>query len=825
MSTNKAPEGPFPYPTHPDWAGHLYEAITNTCAAENVAAVPQRAVLDALAPALGQGEAKRVIERRREGRFLRSTSYQVEARDTDDALLLLKVDLHGAATLPWTLNDRTRSDWLHPTPENLHRFAELVDQQRVVTEKKSALTRAKETQRRLAVTAPLAEKDAALAAVRAAENDLGIAERDLAVKERALGERRPLPSVRAVVENGSALAALTSEPVRADMAGALQQYAVEKLRKRGQRRTYDLNESLVNEGQRDSTIVVLQQVPMTRQDGSDLAPWRGFHVTGNNRADARLRLYGLEARQLLTGVPQSVLQLPGEEENRRLALVGLGEILRRISTVFNTALDGAETGTAGDADLRDRADRARRIAQVPTRVVVGARTPARLEESLRLLNVHDHLRGQLGYDDEDRGLGLWSTLVKAYQSNGVLGELLATEVAKDRMPASALNVDAVAEALVGARSLDVLAVLLSPGDPATPGALRDVAIRCATVMLFPPVPPRPANLPPRAHMPTGRFWPVVRGALQEAPWSQSNGPKAERRTEVWAAVVAQHFVNRGNLLSAKGAFKAQHVQFGAVPDGRSLASLTAACRRGDAEAWEILVRRHLLPGLINAPEPFVTSGQGSETGTERKGVRRPPTNAVQALVDAFTRPQPGVTRELLLAFAEQVLDTPDSEVGIAGKAPGTFWAPDAHGDPRVGTLADKAWFDEMFPKLNNGNGGKTKDESAEDKDSESDEESSEQTIEAEDDLPEDALTRMTRLRSTLESRVESASNAADAAVTQIQDLLIHIGDAVQAREEAGAEQEPADVQKLYLTDISEIKNRYTEIGKLLDQAIMAVMSL
>ncbi|WP_168724366.1 hypothetical protein [Streptomyces sp. A1547] len=822
MSTRKAPEGPFPYPTHPDWAEYLYEAITNTCEAEGVLPVPRRAVLEALAPALGRGEAKRVVERRRDGRrFLRPTAYQVEARDTDGALLLLRVELHGAATLPWPLNDRTRSDWLHATPENLVRLGELVDQQREVAEQKIALARAKEAQRRLATTAPLAEKDAAVNAVHAAENELARAEKDLELREKALGRRRPLPAVRAVIEDSVSLAALSTEQVRSDVAGALQQYAVEKLRERGRRRSYDLVESLVHEGQSDSTVVVLQQVPMTSRDGSVVSPWRGFHVTGNNRADARLQVYGLEAQQLLVGVPQSVLRLPDEEENRRLVLLGLGEILRRISTLLNTAY------TVSGHELEERAERAQRIAQVPARVVVGARTPERLEEALRQLNVHDHLRGQLDYDDEDRGLGLWSTLVKAYQAKGLLGELLAKEVAQDRISASALDADAIADALVGARALDVLDMLLSPGDEVSPMTLRDVAVRCATVMLFPPVPPRPENLPPRAHMPTGRYWPVVRAALQEAPWSQSNGPKAERRTEVWAAVVAQHFVNRGNLLAAKSAFSAHNVQFGVRPDARSLTSLMTACRQGDADAWEILVRRHLLPGLINAPEPFITSGQGSETHADRKGVRRPPSNAVMALVNAYTNPPKGVTRKLLCAFAEEVLYAPDATVGVNGQAPGTFWAPDVHGNPRENVLADKSWFDATFPKTS---ATKSKDvPPSDDSDSGTDEdtveESDEISIEVEEDLPEDALTRMTRLRSTLHTQVDNSADTIATAAEQIKRLLEHIQDAVRSREEAGAEEEPAEVQKLYVKELSKVKEQCAEIAKVLDSASMAVMSL
>ncbi|CAL9327493.1 hypothetical protein SUDANB106_00002 [Streptomyces sp. enrichment culture] len=122
-------------------------------------------MLDGLAPALGAGEAKRVIERRREGRFLRATAYHIEQRDTDGALLLLNVALHGAATLPWVNNDRTRSEWLHPSADNVERLEDLVDQQQLVASWTVGMERAKTAQRALASTATAAEKDAAVAAV------------------------------------------------------------------------------------------------------------------------------------------------------------------------------------------------------------------------------------------------------------------------------------------------------------------------------------------------------------------------------------------------------------------------------------------------------------------------------------------------------------------------------------------------------------------------------------------------------------------------------------------------------------------------------------
>lgn len=232
MSARKAPEGPYSYPTHPTWVEHFYEAITNTCKDKGFAPLPRQAVLDGLAPALGQSEAKRVIERRRAGRFLREAACHVEQPDTDAALLLLRVDLHGAATLPWATNDRTRSDWLHPSADNLEGLEELVDQQQMVAAWTVGVERTKTALRMLAPTAAEAEKDAAEAAVKIAEDELARARQELKACEQALGGRRPLPVVRAVTEDGVALAALTAEKARTDVAAEVQRYAVDKLRQR-----------------------------------------------------------------------------------------------------------------------------------------------------------------------------------------------------------------------------------------------------------------------------------------------------------------------------------------------------------------------------------------------------------------------------------------------------------------------------------------------------------------------------------------------------------------------------------------------------------------
>ncbi|MGW4490472.1 hypothetical protein [Streptomyces sp. NPDC004376] len=825
MSSRKAPRGPYPYPATPEWAESLFEAIANTCADEGFVPLPRQAVLEGIAPALGQGEAKRVIERRRDGRrFLRPLAYHVEQPRTDGALLVLKMLLHGAATLPPVNNDRTRSDWLHPSAENQARLEELVDQQRTVAVRTVALARAKTAQRAVSVTAAPAEKEAAATAVEDAKAELAGAEAELTAREKALGGRRPLPVVRTVVEDGVPLAALTTEEVRAEIAVELQRYAVDRLRARARLRSYDLPESLVLEGQRDSTVVVFQRTPVIDPDGTRREIWRGHQATGANRADARLPVFGLSAQQLLNGVPQSLLRLPGEEENRRMVVRGLGEILRRISTRLNTE------HAARDQDPEGRAQRAERIAQVPARVVIGAVKPERLEESLRQLNVHEHLRGQLDYEDTDRALGVWSTLVKAYQARGLLGELLAQQVAQGRVAAGALDENAIADALVGARALDELAVLLAPGDEVSAMTLRDVAVRCATVMVFPPVPPRSQDLAPRVHMPTGRYWPVVRATLQEVSWARSNRVTARRRTELWAAVVAQHFVHRSALLAAEGVFDKQDVQFGVLPDARSLASLLAACRRGDSGAWEVLVRRHLLPGMINAAEPFIVPNQGSLKSADRKGVRRAPSNAVQSLVNAYTVPPEGVTRDLLVAFAEAVLRAPDSPDG-PDLVRGTFWAPDADGSPRAGVLADKEWFDRLFPLTSASTAGRRQPAAADPTGAAADptgagnEDTSGAAVELEEEIPEEPLARMTRLRAELVSAVASNTVSVAAIAEQIGLLKATVDDAVSAREQAGAAEAPAEVQKLYVQDFSAIKADCAKIVTLLDEATVAVMGL
>ncbi|MFJ6382674.1 hypothetical protein ACIQI7_22070 [Kitasatospora sp. NPDC092039] len=124
----------------------------------------------------------------------------------------------------------------------------------------------------------------------------------------ALGHRCPRPVVRAAEENGEPLAALTLTEQTYEQAVHVQRYAAEQLRRFGKGRGYDLAESLVAAGQLSRGMSVLQQWRIRNADGTLTELWRMVAVTANNRALARLDVFGLRRRRLR--------QLPGRRLGR-----------------------------------------------------------------------------------------------------------------------------------------------------------------------------------------------------------------------------------------------------------------------------------------------------------------------------------------------------------------------------------------------------------------------------------------------------------------------------------------------------------------------------
>ncbi|MCX4550394.1 hypothetical protein [Streptomyces sp. NBC_01500] len=697
------------------WADRLADAIENTCADHEVVPPPRQAILEGLAAALPDTEIKALIATQRGRRVLKPNAYRI-VQAGDEQVLLLTCDVHGAAVVPWDLNDRTAVCWSSPAPEASHRVKDLVAAELALQEAtKSAKSAEKERDALRRAPGDDTYAAQALAAATQKHQDAVRRVHELEAEKHALlaalGHRRPRPVVRATQEDGQPKAALTLAEQPYAVAVHMQRYAADNLQRAGKTRGYDLAESLADTGQLSKGMSVLQQWQITHSDGAVSKLWRLAAVTGNNRALARLDVFRVRPEHLVTGMPQSLVPMPKDKKDGpEPLLLSLREILNRLSARLNR--DGAKPET----EATDPSRRAAKIATVSAEIVIGCTKPEALEHVLRALNVNDHLRGIQPYDEDARLIALFATLVDAYARESLLADALA-EAFPDARGADLLDLAGVRDALTVNGPLDPLEPLVPAGANVSPVVLRDVAVRAITALVFPGIPPEaPQKANVRTVRDTGRFWPVVRGTLQEPAWSQIRAKTAEGRTRLWSAAVAQLFVRRGNILSALGLFGTTETKEGAGQDPRPLMELLLGAEAGDAAAWTALVQR-MAPALIHAPQPFITPGQGSEAGTGRKGVRRTPKSALAALTLAYTAGAPGVSRALLLAFAKAVLEHPDAlrppevdddtplvcygeqhwaESERTAITAGMVIAPDGEGR-RTRYVADKAWFDELFP--------------------------------------------------------------------------------------------------------------------------------
>ncbi|MFD9151907.1 hypothetical protein ACFWDF_32635, partial [Streptomyces diastaticus] len=517
----------------------------------------------------------------------------------------------------------------------------------------------------------------------------------------------------------------------------------------------------------------------------------------------------------VTGMPQSLLPMPkGKKANPEL-LLSQREILNRLSDRLNEAAAKPET------EATDPSVRAGKIATVSAEIVIGCTKPAALEHVLRTLNVNDHLRGIQPYDEDARLIALFATLVDAYARESLLADALA-EAFPDARGADLLDLVGVRDALTANGPLDPLVPLVPVGDDVSPAVLRDIAVRAITALVFPEIPPEAPKRPTaRTVRDTGRFWPIVRGTLQEPAWSQTRAKTAEARTRLWSAAIAQLFLHRGNILSALGFFGVPETAKGAGQDPRSLKVLLLGAEAGDATAWAALVQR-MAPALIHAPQPFITAGQGSEAGDGRKGVRRTPKSALAALTLAYTAASaPNISRALLLAFAKAVLEHPDAtqppeaESGeplvcygerhwVEGRAPitaGMVIAPDTEGRP-THYVADKAWFDETFPvelgRPTPGSPGSTTTSTTAGT-------STDPTATVNGAPPADPHDQLATLRRELPARVELVESGYQQAVDSAHTLMTDFEEAHRLRVQLGEDALPAEQRIEWMEKLTKVR--------------------
>ncbi|AGS72312.1 hypothetical protein [Streptomyces collinus] len=840
----KRPDGIYPYIGTDTWGERLADAVENTCEQAGVIPPPRSAITEGIATALGDTEIKKIVVTSRGKKVLTPSAWR-EVNSGDDKVLLLICDVHGAAVVPWDLNDRTVSSWAPPSPEATQRVVELVAAEADLENAEKAKKLAeKECDARRRAPGDDPHAAAALAAAQEkyvhASKRVREAERTKAALLSALGQRRPRPVVHAAEEDGEPKTALVLAEQQYEVAVHVHRYAVENLRRSGKTRGYDLAESLVTAGQLTRGMSVLQQWQVTNPDGSTSRLWRMVAVTANNRALARLDVFGLRSEHLVTGMPQSAVPLSKGPNDPTVLLLSQREILNRVSHGFNE--DSAADATEPD----HKALRAMKIATVPAEIVIGCSKPAALEHVLRALNVNDHLRGIQPYDEDARLIALFATLVDTYAKEGKLGPILA-DAFPTAQGADLLDLGGVRDALTANGSLDPLAPLLPADEKVSPVTLRDIAIRAITTLVFPDVPPAGPETGKRQVRDTGPYWPIVKAALQEAPWSQIRAKTAEARTRLWSAAIAQMFLHRANILSALGLFGVPEVKDGSGQDPRPLKELLLGAEAGDATAWAALVRR-MAPALIHTPEPLITPGQGSEAGAGRKGVRRTPTNALAALTLAYTENAPGVSRELLLAFARSVLQHPDatqapeapgggrlvcygeslwSEEDQTPIVPGMVLAPDINGEA-TSFVADKAWFDHLFPAelgrasrtgasgSNAGDGGS---------DSESTNQSDGATTIHGQVPPSDPRDRLAELRRELPARIELAEGIYQRAVEAANALLVDFDEASRLRSQLGEEPLPADQRIQWMERLASARKTAQDSATVLSQVEALILQV
>jgi hypothetical protein len=840
----KRPDGVYPKISTDLWGGRLADAVYNTCEQERVVPPPRSAITEGLATALGDTEIKKIVVTSRGQKVLAPSAWRV-VQSGDDRVLLLICDVHGAAVVPWDLNDRTVSAWTPPSPEATQRVADLVaveldldnaaKAQRLAEKERETRRRAPGDDPHAATALAAAEEKYAHATKRVRET-----EHAKAAVLAALGQRRPRPEVRAAEENGVPKSALVLAEQPYDVAVHIHRYAVENLRRSGKTRGYDLAESMVAAGQLTRGMSVLQQWQITNADGGTSRLWRMAAVTANNRALARLDVFGLRSEHLVTGMPQSAVPLSKGPNDPVVLLLNQREVLNRVSHAFNEA-SALETTEPDDKSLR-----AMKIATVPTEIVIGCSRPAALEHVLRALNVNDHLRGIQPYDEDARQITLFATLVDAYAREGKLGSILA-DAFPTAQGADLLDLGGVRDALTANGPLDPLAPLLPADEKVTPVTLRDIAIRSITTLVFPDVPETGPQTGRRQVRDTGDYWPIVRAALQEGPWSQIRAKTADGRTRLWSAAIAQLFLHRSNILSAVGLFGAAEVKGGSGQDHRPLKELLLGAEAGDATAWAALVRR-MTPALIHAPEPLITPGQGSEAGEGRKGVRRTPRNALAALTLAYTEKAPGVSRELLIAFARAVLEHPDatqapqapdgsqpvcfgeslwSESDRSPMVPGMVLVPDLNGEA-TSFVADKEWFDQLFPtelgrepgasssSSNPGDGGTGHESTDQSEDS--------TTVQGQGS-PADPHERLADLRRELPARIELAEGIYQRAVEAAGALLVDFGEATRLRLRLGEDPLPGDQRIQWMERLASARETATESASVLSQVEALILQL
>lgn len=352
-------------------------------------------------------------------------------------------------------------------------------------------------------------------------------------------------------------------------------------------RGYDLVADMAHRGQREHGVAVLADVVFT-QNGTTFRQPRLVAVTGNNRADVRLQILGISFGEIIFA-PSDMRTMWDQYVNGVWAIAQTGD-------------DPAEVGVESFAPNQKLLEVANRIKaygldsavlnlRARNRVLIGW-DPAGGELSAQLdeLNLDTHLHPPAAFDENARGLALFSTIVQL-----ALRDDLIT-------PANA-------------------AALLGRCDAVTGGYADESAKRFDEIrLLFPPV------SEPRLRQ-------IVQEVLAEPIATRTNKAHASVRCRVLGAV---WFGGQSNPRLADGLFTHSHTRAGVTIPWPDMTTLLTAAATDDAARRFAL---NLAP-LLLAEAGLYEASRGSnplrrEPGNLARALDRKPALAMSLVIETY----------------------------------------------------------------------------------------------------------------------------------------------------------------------------------------------
>ncbi|MFE1242364.1 hypothetical protein [Streptomyces tendae] len=430
----------------------------------------------------------------------------------------------------------------------------------------------------------------------------------------------------------------TAEPVEPTVLNTLLGIMDGALTEADRKRGYDLAEDMTVFGQTNRTMHVPfvrtitenhQGAPVIRKVVDLVA------IKGSNRSRARLKLYGLTARNIAFGVPTGMLDLPDPKPGQPAPPEYIADPVIWVPAFADTLRDAFASTRHR---LHDTAQAAAEVATVQMQIIVGTDNPTEFHNTVFDPNRADHRRPQLDYPLAEKSTSDMRAVLREAKASGRITEPVRAWLAgEDSEP------DALPGSVTDARDRRDRA-LLGMAFPKEPGHDREVA--------------RVLGEPERYY--------------------DSREENVTLRLRMLSAAIAEGYRTRWNPRLLDGtlysSFIAKRGTLADRPDWRTALDQAEADK---TQLSDFLVTRglHWL-----AEHGMVEADRGSADGQRGPG-RRSGVSARNALLL-----KPVQTIALMREIAR---------ANDAGTPPRQI---DETGAPVDGTVADRIWFSVTFPK-------------------------------------------------------------------------------------------------------------------------------